>query len=106
SFGFQNIGIPQIGPGVSDGDDKGRMEFTGNPSDKYRFRVPPLRNSALTAPYMHSGAFSTMWEVIEHYAHPMRSLHHFSWNPVHPRYREDLKLDRRMVTMRERTRTL
>lgn len=98
SFGFQNIGIPQIGPGVKNGDDLGRFD--------YRFRVSPLRNIALTAPYMHNGAFSTMWEVIDHYDHPMRSLHHFNWNPKHPRYREDLKLDERPETMMARTKTL
>lgn len=106
SFGFQNIGIPQIGPGVSNGDDLGRMEFTKAETHKYRFRVSPLRNVALTAPYMHSGAFKTMWEVIEHYNHPMRSLHHFSWDPKHPNYREDLKHDDRMETMKERQKTL
>ena len=98
SFGFQNIGVPQIGPGKENGDDKGRFD--------YRFRVAPLRNTALTAPYMHSGAFTTMWEVIDHYDHPMRSLHHFSWNPKHPSYREDLKHDERQETMMARTKTL
>ena len=106
SFGFQNIGVPQIGPGVSNSDDLGRMEFTKAETHKYRFRVTPLRNTALTAPYMHSGAFKNMWEVIEHYNHPMRSLHHFSWDPKHPSYREDLKLDERRETMMERTKTL
>jgi cytochrome c peroxidase len=98
SFGFQNIGVPQIGPGKENGDDKGRFD--------YRFRVSPLRNTALTAPYMHSGAFATMWEVIDHYDHPMRSLHHFNWDPKHPSYREDLKHDDRQETMMARTKTL
>lgn len=106
NFGFLNVGVPQIGPGVSNGDDRGLMEFTGAETHKYRFRVPPLRNVALTAPYMHSGAFNTIWEVIEHYTHPMRSLHHFEWNPKHPRYREDLKLDERQSTIMARTQTL
>lgn len=56
SFDFQSAAIPQIGPGKTDGDDKGRFEVTHNSSDIYRFRVSPLRNTALTAPYMHSGA--------------------------------------------------
>lgn len=98
SFGFQNVGVPQIGPGVKDGDDKGRLD--------YRFRVAPLRNIALTAPYMHTGAFSTMWEVIDHYDHPMRSINMFNWDAKHPRYREDLKLDERPETALARTRTL
>ena len=98
NFGFFSVGVPQIGPGVKDGDDKGRLD--------YRFRVAPLRNIALTAPYMHTGAFSTMWEVIDHYDHPMRSLHHFNWDPKHPSYREDLKLDEREETKMARTKAL
>ena len=35
--------------------DKGRFMVTGTPSDEYVFRVPPLRNIALTAPYFHTG---------------------------------------------------
>jgi cytochrome c peroxidase len=93
SFGFQNIGIPQIGPGKTNGDDKGLAEFTGVQSHRYAFRVTPLRNVALTAPYMHSGAFSNMWQVIEHYNMPQQTLKTFTWNSRHPRYRENLVLD-------------
>jgi cytochrome c peroxidase len=31
------------------------------------FKVPSLRNIAVTAPYMHDGRFNTLEEVIEHY---------------------------------------
>lgn len=34
-----------------------------------RFRIPSLRNIALTAPYMHDGRFRTLGEVIDHYDH-------------------------------------
>lgn len=33
-----------------------------------RFRVPTLRNAAVTAPYMHDGALATLTEVVDHYA--------------------------------------
>lgn len=33
-----------------------------------RYRVPTLRNIAVTAPYMHDGRFATLGEVIDHYA--------------------------------------
>lgn len=33
-----------------------------------KFRVPTLRNIALTAPYMHDGSLATLEEVIDHYA--------------------------------------
>lgn len=35
--------------------DKGRFIVTKTPNDEYVFRVPPLRNVALTAPYFHTG---------------------------------------------------
>ena len=36
-------------------DDKGRFMVTKTPSDEYVFKVPTLRNIALTAPYFHTG---------------------------------------------------
>jgi len=33
--------------------------------DKYRFRTPTLRNVAETGPYMHSGGYYTLREVVE-----------------------------------------
>ena len=49
-------------------NDLGRANVTNNPEDNYKFKVPTLRNIALTAPYMHDGRFSTLEEVIEHYS--------------------------------------
>ncbi|HBW86917.1 MAG TPA: cytochrome-c peroxidase [Crocinitomicaceae bacterium] len=49
-------------------DDRGRAGVTNNPEDNYKFKVPTLRNIALTAPYMHDGRFATLDEVIEHYS--------------------------------------
>lgn len=34
------------------------------------YKVPSLRNVALTAPYMHDGRFTTLAEVIDHYRNP------------------------------------
>ena len=36
-------------------EDKGRFTVTKTASDEYVFKVPTLRNIALTAPYFHSG---------------------------------------------------
>lgn len=47
--------------------DSGFAAVTGDPADLGKFRVPTLRNIALTAPYMHDGRFRTLEEVIEHY---------------------------------------
>jgi len=48
--------------------DAGRGKITGKVSDDGKFAVPSLRNVALTAPYMHDGRFTTLSEVVEHYA--------------------------------------
>jgi cytochrome c peroxidase len=47
----------------------GRQAVTGLGSDAGKFRVPPLRNIAVTGPYMHDGRFATLEEVIDHYDH-------------------------------------
>ena len=62
--------------------DSGRVAVTGRLSDLHKFRTPTLRNIALTAPYMHDGRFSTLEEVIDHYA----SGGHFAHN-VNPNVR-------------------
>lgn len=45
-------------------DDLGRFEYSGDPTEKYMWRVPPLRNIALTAPYFHNGSAKTLEEAI------------------------------------------
>ncbi len=49
-------------------DDKGLGAVTGNAEDDGKFKIPNLRNVALTAPYMHDGRFETLEEVIDHYS--------------------------------------
>jgi cytochrome c peroxidase len=43
----------------------GRYSVTQRDEDKYVFKVPSLRNVALTAPYMHDGRFSTLKKAVE-----------------------------------------
>lgn len=56
--------------GISDdfSADTGRERITESPEDRGKFKVPSLRNVALTAPYMHDGRFRTLKDVLEHYA--------------------------------------
>ena len=51
-----------------DPKDPGLAKATGLSKDRGRFRVPTLRNVALTGPYMHDGRFATLKEVVDHYA--------------------------------------
>lgn len=48
--------------------DIGREAVTGEESDRGKFKVPTLRNIALTAPYMHDGRFATLMDVLDHYS--------------------------------------
>jgi cytochrome c peroxidase len=45
--------------------DMGRFNVTGRESDRHRFKVPGLRNVALTAPYFHDGSARTLEKAIE-----------------------------------------
>jgi cytochrome c peroxidase len=44
--------------------DLGRYNVTGKDRDKHVFKVPSLRNIALTAPYFHDGSIDTLDEVV------------------------------------------
>lgn len=71
---FQNNGL------YMEYADQGRYKITGKESDKGKFKVPTLRNIALTSPYMHDGSLKTLDEVIDHYntggiMHPNKSEH-------------------------------
>ncbi len=55
-------------------DDPGLGLHTGRREDDGRFRVPSLRNVALTAPYMHDGSLATLEEVLDHYELDHREL--------------------------------
>lgn len=48
-------------------EDMGREDVTEDPADRAKFKVPSLRNIAVTPPYMHDGRFQTLEEVIDHY---------------------------------------
>ena len=47
---------------------------TGAATDVGRFKAPPLRNTAVTGPYMHDGSIATLGEVIDHYADGGRTI--------------------------------
>ena len=45
-------------------DDDGLKGFTGNEADLHKFKVPTLRNVALTAPYFHDGSQATLEDAV------------------------------------------
>ena len=71
-YSFANNGLYEVYA------DIGRERLTGKKADRALFKVPTLRNIAVTAPYMHDGSIATLREVIQHYnsggkAHPNKS---------------------------------
>lgn len=44
--------------------DYGRFNVTGLETDRFRFKVPSLRNVALTAPYFHDGSVETLEDAV------------------------------------------
>ncbi len=47
--------------------DNSKLPTDGGASGSYAFRTPSLRNLALTAPYMHSGVFNSLSQVLDFY---------------------------------------
>jgi cytochrome c peroxidase len=61
---FRNIGLP-VNPKEN---DMGRYKVTEQDWDKYKFKVPSLRNIEKTAPYMHDGRLGTLEAVMDHFS--------------------------------------
>jgi cytochrome c peroxidase len=62
-YSYRNIGLEQDKYLL----DNGRMTITRSPKDSLKFKVPSLRNVAVTAPYGHDGRFFSIRNVLEHY---------------------------------------
>ncbi len=65
-FTYDNIGLPK-NHSIGNGEDHGLHKTTGRPVDIGRFKVPTLRNIAVTAPYFHNGGMKTLQEVVRFY---------------------------------------
>lgn len=78
-FDFHNLAVPHIGPGKGHESplDFGRARETGELCDLYAFRTPPLRNVAITGPWMHNGAYLTLEETIRHHLDPLAALQRY-----------------------------
>lgn len=72
---FHNTGLYNTdGAGAYPSPNRGVYEFTHRPEDMGRFRVPTLRNVAVTAPYMHDGSIASLSEVLDHYGAAGRTI--------------------------------
>jgi cytochrome c peroxidase len=67
TFTFENNGLTAAAQ-IEDFPDPGLGSVSGRAEDYGLFKVPSLRNVALTAPYMHDGRFATLKEVLDFYS--------------------------------------
>ena len=92
---FYNLAVPHVGPGKGrEGPlDYGRARETGSDCDLYAFRTPPLRNVALTGPWMHNGAYASLEEAVRHQLDPLTALQGYDVNQLAPELRESALRD-------------
>lgn len=90
---FHNIATPQLGPGKGRKNpyiDYGRARETGNPEDRFAFRTPPLRNVAVTGPWMHNGAYQTLEAVVRHHMDAKTACESYDYSQLSAEIRSDL----------------
>ncbi len=78
-FTYDNLGTPrnpenpfyslprELNPDGFDFVDLGLGKTVNDPAENGKFRVPTLRNAAVTPPYMHNGVFKTLFSVVAFY---------------------------------------
>ncbi|NNJ98752.1 MAG: hypothetical protein HKP12_16525 [Gammaproteobacteria bacterium] len=73
-YEYHNIGVPlntavKMLNGVTEDEGLLNNPAVTNHAEKGKFKVPTLRNVAVTEPYMHNGVFKDLQTVIEFYDH-------------------------------------
>ena len=63
TYGYANIGVP-VNPLVPRDADMGLGGVVDDPDQDGKFKIPTLRNIAMTPPYSHNGSFATLFEMI------------------------------------------
>lgn len=60
---FQKMGI--VEPYKANSPAEGRVAYSKDEADRFKFKVPTLRNVELTYPYFHDGAANTLKEAVD-----------------------------------------
>lgn len=76
---FYVLAVPQVGPGkgAAAPEDFGRGGVTNRLEDRYAFRTPPLRNVAVTGPWMHDGAYTSLEAAVRHHLDAVQALQEY-----------------------------
>src|SRR5262249_32032014 len=87
---FANGGVPQIGPGtgsIAPLDGGREDEFGRQVAPQFFFRIAPLRDVEMSAPYMHNGVYATLEAVVRHYNNADSALRSFDPSELEPALR-------------------
>ena len=83
---FHVIAMPQVGPGMGDGDDGtedfGRFRVTNIATQKYAFRTPSLLNVTETGPWGHAGGYTTLEAAVRHHLNPQNAIDSYDFNQL------------------------
>lgn len=90
-----NLAVPQLGPGKPPSAplDHGLENLTRMPLDRFCFRTPPLRNVAVTGPWMHNGAYTTLEGAVLHHLDPVQALANFDLSQLPPEIAATVRTD-------------
>jgi len=81
--GHHAVAVVQFGPGTGVGsqgwEDYGYGTVSGDSNDHYKFRTPSLRNTTVTGPWGHNGAYTSLRDFVAHYKNPTVAYDH--WDP-------------------------
>lgn len=95
---FHVLAMPQIGRGKrvrlnhSKTDDLGRYHASTKNQDQHKFRTPSLLNVAITGPWSHAGAYTSLEAVIRHHLDPVAALTTYDVSQIDPMIQiEDLE---------------
>lgn len=98
-----NFMVPTLGPGKAEGIDPGRALVTKNQQDRFLFRTPPLRNVAITGPWMHSGAYTDLRSAVEHMLDCQSSVQSYDAGQLNTDVAGTLKMDPNLITDMKQT---
>ncbi len=86
---YHNMAVPHIGPGKGSEAplDYSRARETGDDCDLFAFRTPPLRNVAITEPWMHNGTYTDLRDVVLHNLDPLTAQRIYQADQLDPELR-------------------
>ncbi|MBM6549954.1 cytochrome-c peroxidase [Marinomonas ostreistagni] len=89
NYEYRNIGVPANPELALATQDEGLFDnpLVEDPAQRGKFKVPTLRNVAVTGPYMHNGVFKDLRTVVlfyDQYNNPMRKINPETGEPWAP----------------------